>query len=214
MTDLFPAFVSPSPLHTSPVERFLRSPGSGRDSPRTLVAEEIIKLHISTPPIHQTEKPFILNPPKSKSRKRFSVVESLSSDPESAAAFTPAADPSLEMSPSKRRPPRPTPAVADDMDICDDSSLRPSRVHSPPPPLADSDSDSEMDDTRPADEQTRYLRRKKRAEQIAAYRMRELKEDRDLRCARRNNSLSLKASKITKQTAKKVKFEFKQGLDP
>jgi hypothetical protein len=207
MTDLYSTVFSPSPSPASPVDRFFRSSGSGRDSPRTLVAEEIIKLHIGTPPLLKTENNhFLPNLPRPNLRKRPSMTETFSGVEE--YTFGTATDPSSDMLPAKRRPPTTPPPAPDEMDICEDSDPRTSRVHSPPPPSPESSSDeSNMCDVRPPDERTRYLRRKKRAEQIAAYRMRELKDDRDSRSARRNNSLSPKASKITKQTVKKVKFE-------
>ena len=207
MTDLFATVFSPSPSPASPVDRFFRSSGSGRDSPRTLVAEEIIKLHIGTPPLHKAENShFLPDLPQSNLRKRSSMAET-SSETEEFTFGTPT-DPSPEMLPAKRRPPTTPPPAPDEMDICEEPGPRTARVHSPPPPSPESSSDeSDMCDIRPPDERTRYLRRKKRAEQIAAYRMRELKDDRDSRSARRNNSLSPKASKIMKQTVKKVKFE-------
>jgi hypothetical protein len=69
-----------------------------------------------------------------------------------------------------------------------------------------SDSDDDMCEMRPPDERTRYLRQKKRAEQVTAYRMRELKDDRESRSARRNNRLSPKSTRVTKPCIKKVKF--------
>jgi len=210
MTDLFPASVGPASSRPSPVDRFFRSSGSGRDSPRTLVAEEIIKLHIGAPPNYQTEnKPFKLNTLKANSRKRPSVPENLSDSEE--PTFPQTSESSSETSPTKRGPPPPmTPVAPDEMDICGDSTAKLSRAHSPSPPLLDAssdDDDDDMHDIRPPDERTRYLRSKKRAQQIVAYRMRELKADRDLRCLRRNNSLSPKASKVITQIVKKVKFE-------
>jgi len=94
------------------------------------------------------------------------------------------------------------------MDITEDpSSPTPSsnRAHSPPPETP-SDSDDEMDEVRATDERTRYLRRKKRMEQVAAYRMRELKDDREIRVAKRNNPLSPKRERTMKVCLKKVKF--------
>lgn len=94
------------------------------------------------------------------------------------------------------------------MDISEDRcSPSPSCPHSPPPPEFPSDSDEEMDeDLQPPDELARYLRHKKRAEQVSAYRMRELKDDRETRLARRNNVLSPKSRKVNKICSKKVKF--------
>jgi hypothetical protein len=43
-------------------------------------------------------------------------------------------------------------------------------------------------------------------EQVAAYRMRELKDDREIRVAKRNNPLSPKRERIMKVSLKKVKF--------
>jgi hypothetical protein len=63
-----------------------------------------------------------------------------------------------------------------------------------------------MEEYRAADERTRYLRRKKRVEQVAAYRMRELKCDRELRVARRSNPLSPRPERTMKVCMKKVKF--------
>jgi len=78
-------------------------------------------------------------------------------------------------------------------------------THSPPPEAYIS-SDEEMEEIRIPDERTRYLRQKKRAEQISSYRMRELKDDRETRLARRNNPLSPKSTKVTKVYIKRVKF--------
>lgn len=75
-----------------------------------------------------------------------------------------------------------------------------------PPPQACSSSDDEMEEICIPDERTRYLRQKKRAEQISNYRMRELKDDRETRVARRNNPLSPKSTKVTKVCIKRVKF--------
>ena len=97
----------------------------------------------------------------------------------------------------------------EEMDISEDPpSPTPSstRSQSPPPPDVPTDSDDDMNELRPPDERTRYLRQKKRVEQVTAYRMRELKDDRESRIARRRNPLSPKSAKVTKQYLKKVKF--------
>ena len=98
------------------------------------------------------------------------------------------------------------------MDISEDppspSPQGRSRSKSPPPPEVDSDEEeAEMEQIRAADERTRYLRQKKRLEQIAAYRMRELRDDREARVAKRNNLLSPRKSKGGKGCLKKVKFD-------
>ena len=135
------------------------------------------------------------------------MAENLSDSEEET--FPQTSESSSETSPRKRRPPPPmTPVAPDGMDVCEDSTAKTSRVHSPSPPLLDATSDDDdMHDIRRPDERTRYLRSKKRTQQIVAYRMRELKDDRDLRCSRRNNSLSPKVSKVIPQIVKKVKFK-------
>lgn len=122
-------------------------------------------------------------------------------------------DPLYGISPTKRRSPRKAKPIIlsplEEMDIKEDPpSPTPlaDRPHSPPPPDISSDSEDESCEIRPPDERTRYLRQKKRAEQIAAYRMRELRNDRESRVARRKNPLSPKAAKVAKQTARRVKF--------
>ena len=210
MTDLFSLFAAPTPSYPTAVNHFFRSSASGRDSPRTLVAEEIFKLHIGTPPLAQDDiKSFRLEVPRGKARKRPSLNEEL---PESAPKAS-SADPLFGISPTKRRSSRKTSPTLlsplEEMDISEDSpSPTPSsaRSQSPPPLDISSDSDDGMCELRPPDERTRYLRQKKRAEQVTAYRMRELKEDRESRSARRNNPLSPKSTKVTKQCPKKVKF--------
>ena len=192
------------------VNRFFRSSASGRDSPRTLVAEEIFKLHIGTPPIPEDHmKPFHLEIPRGKSWKRTRLNEKL---PEATPEVS-SADPLFGISPTKRRSSRKVPSILlsplEEMDISEDPpSPTPSstRSQSPPPPDGSSGSDDDMCELHPPDERTRYLRQRKRAEQVTAYRMRELKDDRESRIARRNNPLSPKSTKVTKQCIKKVKF--------
>ena len=210
MTDLFSPFAAPAPSYPTSVNRFFRSSASGRDSPRTLVAEEIFKLHLGTPPIPQDDlKSFRLEIPRGKARKRPCLNEEL---PESTPEVS-SADPLFGISPTKRRSPRkvsPIPlSPLEEMDISEDPpSPTPSstRSQSPPPHDVPPDSDDDMCELRPPDERTRYLRQKRRAEQVTAYRMRELKDDRESRSARRGNPLSPKSSKVTKQYLKKVKF--------
>jgi hypothetical protein len=201
MTGLYSPLLAPAPLKPSSVSYFFR-PGpasSGRDSPRTMVAEEMFKLHISTPPVQQQDemKSFTLDTPRGKMNKRRGHPASDQ-------------DPLFAIAPTRRSPRRLSPTLLsplEEMDITDDPpspTPESSRVHSPPPP--DVDSDDEMDQANPADERTRYLRRKKRMEQVAAYRMRELKDDREGRAARRNSLLSPKRERITKPSLKRVKF--------
>lgn len=210
MTDLFSPFVAPTPSHPMAINRFFRSSASGRDSPRTLVAEEIFNLHIGTPPIREDDmKAFHLEIPRGKASTRPCLNEEL---PEATPEVS-SADPLFGISP-KRRSPRKVPHILllplEEMDISEDSpSPTPSSTRSlspPPPPDGSSSSDDDMCELRPPDERTRYLRQKKRAEQVTAYRMRELKDDRESRSARRNNPLSPKPTKVTKQCIKKVKF--------
>jgi len=214
MTDLYSPFAAPVPSHPSAVSHFFRSSASGRDSPRTLVADELFKLHIGTPPIQEKEtKPFNLEIPVGRAKKRPSFNEN-STSPEPNTSNQ---DPLFGTSPTKRRSPRKAPAPLlsplEEMDISEDPpSPTPIGVRSmsPPPPDLGQDSDDDMEgleELRPPDERTRYLRRKKRAEQIIAYRMRELKDDRESRAARRSNPLSPKSTKVSKTVCvKKVKF--------
>jgi hypothetical protein len=192
------------------VNRFFRSSASGRDSPRTLVAEEIFKLHIGTPPISQDDmKPFHLETPRGKGSKLLCLnKELLEATPEVSSA-----DPLFRITPSKRRSSRkvspPLLSPLEEMDISEDPpspTTSSTRSQSPPPLDGSSDSDEDMCELHPPDERTRYLRQKKRAEQVTAYRMRELKGDRESRSARRSNPLSPKSTKVTKQCIKKVKF--------
>jgi hypothetical protein len=214
MTEFFSPLTVSAPSQPSPLSHFFRSSASGRDSPRTLVAEEMFKLHIDTPPIQaiqvETSKKFSfsLEIPHERTRRRSHVIENLS-----VGKTLSSQDPLYGISPTKRRSPRKaTPAILsplEEMDIKEDvPSPTPleDRPHSPPPPDISTDSDDELCEIRLSDERTRYLRQKKRAEQIAAYRMRELKDGRETRIARRNNPLSPKAAKVAKQPARRVKF--------
>jgi hypothetical protein len=209
MTDLFSPFSAPTPSHPSPVNHFFRSSASGRDSPRTLVmAEEILKLHIGTPPIPQDDfKSFTLEIPPGKARKRPYRDENQSVGDKRASSPP---DPLFGISPTKRRSPgKVTPTLLsplEEMDIREDPLSPTHRSQSPPPSDLSSDSDDDMCELHPPDERTRYLRQKKRAEQVTAYRMRELKDDRESRISKRSNPLSPKSTKITKQCIKKVKF--------
>jgi len=214
MTDLFSSFAAPTPSHPSAVSHFFRQSASGRDSPRTLVADELFKMHIGTPPIQEAEtKPFGLEFSGGRTRKRLCFNE----DSSSSEPTTSNRDPLFGTSPTKRRSPRkssqPLLSPLEEMDISEDPpSPTPigGRSFSPPPPEFGEDSEDDMEgleELRPPDERTRYLRRKKRAEQVIAYRMRELKDDRESRAVRRSNALSPKSTKVSKITCvKKVKF--------
>jgi hypothetical protein len=198
MTDLFsPLAVSTSSHSSSVVGHFFNgSSSSGRDSPRTRVAEEMFKLHIGTPPIPKEDVISFSHFSHGKVRKRSSP----------SPPRTPPSDRIDEMSPSKRRSRKLHSVTISPVKGVNISSSPPqeSRPHSPPPPEVTPSSDDEMDVIRPADERTRYLRQKKRMEQIHIYRMRELRYDRESRIARRNN---LKASKsATQSCGKRVKF--------
>jgi hypothetical protein len=215
MTDLYTSFAAPTPSHPSAVSHFFRSSASGRDSPRTLVADELFKLHIGTPPILEQEtKPFHLEIPVGRAKRRSSFNEDSTRTPDPSTSNQ---DPLFGTSPTKRRSPRGASqtflAPLEEMDISEDPpSPIPigGRSMSPPPPDYGQDSEDDMEgleELRPPDERTRYLRRKKRTDQIIAYRMRELKDDRELRAARRSNPLSPKSTKVTKTVCvKKVKF--------
>lgn len=210
MTGLFSPLPAPTPSYPTSMSHFFRSSASGRtssgrDSPRTMVAEEMLKMHISTPPIQQERsKAFTLEIPPSKLKRQTQITDQDSVDREQ--------DPLFRVTPPIRRSPRRVSTAflspLEEMDISEDRcSPSPSCPHSPPPPEFPSDSDEEMDeDLQPADELARYLRHKKRAEQVSAYRMRELKDDRETRLARRNNVLSPKSRKVNKICSKKVKF--------
>jgi len=170
------------------------------------MAEEILKLHIGTPPIPQDDlKSFPLEIPPGEARKRPFRDENQSVG-EKRASSPP--DPWFGISPTKRRSPRKVAPTLlsplEEMDIREDP-LSPTHRPRSPPDLS-SDSDDDMCELDPPDELTRYLRQKKRVEQVTAYRMRELKDDRESRMAKRSNSLSPKSTKITKQCIKKVKF--------
>ena len=213
MTDLFSPFPTPTVSHPSAVSHFFRSSASGRDSPRTLVADELFKLHIGTPPLQEKErKPFTLEIPAGRAKKQPCFNEM-------CEASTSCQDPLFRTSPTRRRSPRkaarPLLSPLEEMDISEDmpSPIPISgRPISPPPPISpefsqDSEDDMEsLEETRPPDERTRYLRQKKRIEQIIAYRMRELKADRESRAARRGNPFSPKATKVGKTFVKRVKF--------
>jgi hypothetical protein len=209
MTEFFSLLAAPTPSQPSPLSHFFRSSASGRDSPRTLVAEEMFRLHIDSPPIQiETSKSFPLDIPHGRTRRRSRVIENLSLEKPLSSR-----DPLFGVSPTKRRSPRKTiPIILSPLEEMDTNEDPPSptslsdRPHSPPPPDFSSDSDDELCEVRPPDERTRYLRQKKREEQIAAYRMRELKDDRESRIARRKNPLSPKAAKVAKQPVRRVKF--------
>ena len=214
MTDFFSRLSAPTPSYPSSMSHFFRSSASGRnssgrDSPRTMVAEEMLKMHIGTPPLQpERTKAFTLAIPPSKLKKRSPAREVADQNTISSAQ-----DPLFRITPPKRRSPRRVSTAflspLEEMDISEDPpspSPHLSRPHSPPPEIA-SDSDEEMDDELcPPDERTRYVRQKKRAEQVSAYRMRELKDDRESRVARRNNPLSPKSAKVSKVCLKRVKF--------
>ena len=214
MTDLYSSFAAPTPSHPSAVSHFFRSSPSGRDSPRTLVADELFKLHIGTPPIQEKgAKPFTLEFPGGRAKKRACFNEN-SASPEPGTSNQ---DPLFGTSPIKRRSPRraPRPLLSplEEMDTSEDppspTPIGGRSISSPPPDIGqDSEDDMEgLDELRPPDERTRYLRRKKRTEQIIAYRMRELKDDRESRAVRRSNPLSPKSTKVSKIVCmKKVKF--------
>ena len=212
MTDLFSAFAISAQSHPSPVlNQFCRSSGSGRDSPRTIVAEELYNLRIDASPIQQDDGASLrLEMPSTKVRRR-----SLHKPMEQSSLTSLSANPTLETSTLKRRSPRRLTSTLimplEEM-VTDDWPTKPApssrRSRSPPPPEPSSELNYDMDVIpRPNDEKTRYLRQKKRMEQIAAYRMRELKDDRESRLARRNSRpFSPKDAKITKPRVKKVKF--------
>ena len=208
MTDLFSPLAAPTPSRPSRMTHFFRASASGRDSPRTLVADELFNLHIGTPPLQKQQdkvaKSFNLEIPRSKLRKRtIPQVEPVRMDTSNSDQ-----DPLFGISPSKRRSQRKSVSALlsplEEMDTTEEvASPTTSTSHSPPPDLS---SEDEMEEIRLPDERTRYLRQKKRAEQICNYRMRELKDDRETRVARRNNPLSPKSTKVTKVCIKRVKF--------
>jgi hypothetical protein len=200
---------SPAPSHPSHLQHLFRSSESGRDSPRTLiVSEQLFKFHIETPPI----EPESLNRPMESPVKSiarplepsFMAIDNRMSLPPQDPLFS---RPQRKVRRSRRRTPALSPLEEGDTveEIIVSHSF--SRARSPPPLINSSDDEDEMmSDIRPPDEGTRYLRRKKRAEQVMEYRMRELRDDRDARASRRNNPLSPKASRVEKISAKKVKF--------
>src|SRR5204863_1507130 len=102
MTDLFSPFVAPTPSHPSRMNRLFRSSASGRDSPRTLVmAEEILNLHIGTPPVQQDElKSFIVEIPRGKAKTHLNGNENLS---EVVRGSSSSPDPLFRLSPTRRR---------------------------------------------------------------------------------------------------------------
>jgi hypothetical protein len=216
MTDLFSPLAAPTPSRPSRMTQFFRQSASGRDSPRTLVADELFNLHIGTPPLQrerehreqETLKSFKLEIPTSKLRKRTIASGSLAEIKSSEGQ-----DPLFGISPTKRRSPRKSAAAMlsplEEMDTTEEPPTLPFHSHlrpiSPPPEIVSSD--DEMDELDIPDERTRYLRQKKRMEQISNYRMRELKDDRESRIARRNNPLSPKSTKVKKVCIKRVKFE-------
>jgi hypothetical protein len=155
-----------------------------------MVTEEMLNLHLSTPPIQDEIKPFTLQIPRSKTKRRSENC---------------VGDPLFATEPARRSPRRISPVMLSPLEEMDTTEDPPSptpsssRARSPPPLDTPSDSDDdEMDEVTAADERTKYLRRKKRTEQIAAYRMRELKYDRELRITKRNNPLSPKKERIGK----------------
>jgi len=219
MTELYtrPFTAAPAPIRPPSVTHFFRSSSpSGRDSPRTLVAEELFRLHIETPPLSiEDGDTLMLELPRfTKVNKRHGDECEISTQHRTPPPIE--HDPLFGTSPArKRRSPRLlTPVIlspltespSQEMDIVEDTHLESSRSRSPPPPEISVDSEDDNDEICPADELTRYLRQKKRMEQISAYRLRELRDDRESRLARRNNPLSPKSGKVTKLSVKKVKF--------
>jgi len=201
---MYSPFVTSTSAQPSPVSRFFQHSDSGRDSPRTVVAEELLNFHISAPVLQEQGKrgSFTLQIPPRKLKKRIRSEDISATSP-----------PDMDSASRRRSPRNYTPSVSpplEEMDIDVQTPLStPSstRSRSPPPLDPPSDLDMDMDEVlSPADELTRYLRRKKRAEQIAAYRLRELKEEREARSLRRNKSLSPKVAKASKGCTKKVKF--------
>jgi len=218
MTELHtrPFTAAPAPIRPPSVTHFFRpSSPSGRDSPRTIVAEELFRLHIDTPPlsIQDRDSSLIELPRPTKINKHHGE--------ESEGSTQPVTPPPTQHEalfgtcpPKRRRSPRRlapvilsplTESVSQEMDIGEGTQVPSSRPRSPPPPEISVDSE-EDDEICPADDLTRYLRRRKRMEQISAYRVRELRDDRESRLARRNNPLSPKSTKVTKLSVKKVKF--------
>jgi len=208
MTDLFSPLGTSTPPHPPSVSRFFQPSESGRDSPRTLVAEELLKFHIS-PPTSENEildSSISLHFPSRELRGRSRLADSISVSPSNRPS-------PITSSSTVRRSPRitayqPVPQLEKmEVDFEDPVLMRPRCSRSPPPLSPPSDDSDDLDKVAmPMDERTKYLRRKKRAEQIASYRSRELKEGREARSIRRNNSLSPKSTRVTKGCTKKVKF--------
>ena len=214
MADVFSLLAAPTPSHPSTVNRFFQSASaSGGDSPRTITAEEIFKLHISTPPIQQEDlQPFHLETPCGKKKRRPRINQnSLSQNSLLRSSFS--GDVLSGLSPAKRRSPSPekvSPVRLEEMDMGKDT-LSPTPLSAcpqttPPHDTSDSDSDEDTSELARPDANRLYFRQKKRAEQISAYRNRELKYDRELRYVRRRNSLAPKSAKVTKLRIKKVTF--------
>ena len=206
MTDLFSPLAAPTPSRPTRMTHFFRQSASGRDSPRTLVADELFNLHIGTPPLQNQQDnaySFKLDIPRSKLRKR-----TIPAQPTEAYSDSSEQDPLFGISPTKRRSSRKSASALlstlQEMDTAEEVSSPTPTPHSPPPSIPSSD--DEMEEICIPDERTRYLRQKKRAEQVSNYRMRELKDDRETRLARRNNPLSPKSTKVTKVCIKRVKF--------
>lgn len=157
---MYSPFATSASAQPSPMSRFFQTSESGRDSPRTLVAEELLNFHISAPALQEQGKrgSFTLQIPPRKLKKRIRSEDISATSP-----------PGMDSASTQRPPPRkytsPISPPLEEMDInvqTPPSTPSSTRSCSPPPLDPPSDLDMDMDEVlSPADELTRYLRRKK-----------------------------------------------------
>jgi hypothetical protein len=200
MTEFCFSLQSSNSSASAPLSR-IQSSVSGCDSPRSLVADELFNLHISSNSKSDSHQEHILSD------------QAQSREVQTASAID---QPRLtDSSPQKQSPLR---RNHDEMEV-DDEDTRPTspaplnRPHSHPLFSVVSDVEDNMDkEISPPDELTRYFRQKRREEQIAACRLRELREEREARVLRRNKSLSPKPAKVRKSCTKRVRFVVLHGV--
>jgi hypothetical protein len=194
-----------------PLQHLFLSPESGvsrRDSPRTrVVSEQLLKFHLETPRIDPES---LSTPTLDSPQEPTSFPSDSSSMAVDSPSSTPPYDPLFATSPKKRlrRSGSPPLSTLEECDMIEITDFRSSRSRSPPPPSQNSDSEDDLgmrESIKVPDELTRYLRKKKRTEQIVQYKRRELQHDRETRVRRRNNPLSQTRDEVAK-TSKKVKF--------
>ena len=205
MTQFRPSFSGSNSSFPS-IARIFQRDESGRNSPRSQVAEDLSHFHITHPSMEeknfQRNQSFSVEIPQRKVTRQSYISDVIQSNEKSTEEDI--MSPTSAGSPSPQTDSGPS---YDDMDI----DVLPNRdtitvqiCHSSPPSIVPSDSEGDTEENiSPPDELTRYLRQRKREEQILACRLRELKDEREARIQRRNK---LQTSKVTKSCTKKVRF--------